>query len=200
MRLFLIRAFRTNLYYRPRLREGSGHGPLSRYVKLRVAHAPGMPGTFSPSPTSKETTNYPACITARAVMHPGIANPRWRGKRSRHSRRMRNPQFYISGKRPMGLCVLALGLSASALVATHFPGHVGPNWKHKIRWWRLGNLLTNLPVVLKQCLLVSHENSWFVTRSKRDWIPGTVPNLGSAGILGRVGPKTGSQDGCNRGP
>ena len=36
---------------------------------------------------------------ARAVMHDGIANPRWRGKRSRHSRRMRNPQFYISDKR-----------------------------------------------------------------------------------------------------
>ena len=26
----------------------------------------------------------------------------WRGKRSRHSRCMRNPQFYVSGKRPMG--------------------------------------------------------------------------------------------------
>ena len=38
----------------------------------------------------------PACITARAVMHVGIANPRWRGNRSRHSRRMRNPQFYVS--------------------------------------------------------------------------------------------------------
>ena len=24
------------------------HGPLTRYVKLRVAHAPGMPGTFPP--------------------------------------------------------------------------------------------------------------------------------------------------------
>ena len=40
----------------------------------------------------------PACITARAVMHVGIANPRWRGK---HSRRMRNPNFYVSGKRPI---------------------------------------------------------------------------------------------------
>ena len=38
---------------------------------------------------------------ARAVMHAGIAEPRWRGKRSRHSQRMRNPQFYGSGKRPM---------------------------------------------------------------------------------------------------
>ena len=34
-------------------------------------------------------------------MHVGFANPQWRGKRSRHSRRMHNPQFYVSGKRPM---------------------------------------------------------------------------------------------------
>ena len=26
-----------------------GNGPLTRYVKLQVAHAPGMPGTFSPA-------------------------------------------------------------------------------------------------------------------------------------------------------
>ena len=34
-------------------------------------------------------------------MHVGIGNPWWRGKRSRHSGRMSNPQFYVSGKRPM---------------------------------------------------------------------------------------------------
>ena len=28
---------------------------LTRYAKLRVAHVPGMPGTFSPSPTCEET-------------------------------------------------------------------------------------------------------------------------------------------------
>ena len=33
------------------------HGPLTRYVKLRVSHAPGMSGTFSPPPTSKETVS-----------------------------------------------------------------------------------------------------------------------------------------------
>ena len=38
---------------------------------------------------------------ARAVMHVGIVNLRWRGKRSRHSRRIRNSQFYVSAKRPM---------------------------------------------------------------------------------------------------
>ena len=30
------------------------HGPLTRYVKLRVVHAPGMPGTFSSPLTSNE--------------------------------------------------------------------------------------------------------------------------------------------------
>ena len=55
-----------------------------------VAPAPGMPGMFSPPPTSKD---------ARVVMHVGIANPLWRGKCSRQSRRMPNPQLYVSGKR-----------------------------------------------------------------------------------------------------
>ena len=35
-------------------------------------------------------------------MHVGTANPRWRGRRSRHSAlRIRNPQLYVSGKRSM---------------------------------------------------------------------------------------------------
>ena len=37
---------------------------------------------------------------ARAVMHVGIANPRLRGKRSR---RMHNPHFCVSGKRPIAV-------------------------------------------------------------------------------------------------
>ena len=41
-------------------------------------------------------------LDARGVMHVGIAKPRRRGKRSQHSRRMRNPHFYVSGKRSMG--------------------------------------------------------------------------------------------------
>ena len=78
------------------------HGPLSRYVKLRVVHAP---GTFSPQPTSKDTTNQRSrhasrhVREARAVMHVGIANPRWQVKRSRYSRLVRKPQFHLSGKR-----------------------------------------------------------------------------------------------------
>ena len=66
-----------------------------------------MPGTFSPPPTSKETTSYRSRHAsrhvrhARAVVHVGIANPRWRRKGSSHTLRMRNPQFYVSGKMPM---------------------------------------------------------------------------------------------------
>ena len=66
-----------------------------------------MPGTFSPPPTSKETANQRSRHAsrhmrhARAVIHVGISNPRRQGKRSRHPRRMYNPQFYVSGKRPM---------------------------------------------------------------------------------------------------
>ena len=72
------------------------HGPLTRYVKLRVAHAPGMSGTFCPPSTSREIASWRSRHAlrhvrhARAVMHVGIANPRWREKRSRHFRRMRN--------------------------------------------------------------------------------------------------------------
>ena len=60
-------------------------GRLTRYVTLRVAHAPGMPGTFSPPPTSKEIASYRFrhasrhVRDARAVMHVGIDNPRWLG-------------------------------------------------------------------------------------------------------------------------
>ena len=35
----------------------SHDGPLTRYVKLRIAHALGMPGTFSSPPCSNETAS-----------------------------------------------------------------------------------------------------------------------------------------------
>ena len=60
-------------------------GPLTRHVKLRVAHAPEIPGTFSPPPTSMETASQRFRHAsrhmrhARAVMHVGIANRRCRG-------------------------------------------------------------------------------------------------------------------------
>ena len=74
------------------------HGPLARYVKLRVAHAPGMPGTLSPPPrASNHDMDHGTCVTHMPRCMPGsLTNgflwSRWRGKRSRHSQRMGNPQ------------------------------------------------------------------------------------------------------------
>ena len=76
------------------------NGPLTRYVKFWVAHAPGMPGTFFPPlRVSDPDMLHGTCVTH--VQWCGFLWSRWRGKHSRHSRRMRNPQFHVSGKRPM---------------------------------------------------------------------------------------------------
>ena len=83
------------------------HRPLTRYVNLRVAHAPGMPGTFSPPPrVSDPDMHHGTCVTHVPWCMPGSLTSGclwswWWRKRSWHSRRMYNPKFYVSGKRPM---------------------------------------------------------------------------------------------------
>ena len=68
---------------------------------------PRIPRSFFPPSTSMETASYRSRHAsrhvghARAAMHIGIDNPQQRGKRSRHSRCMRKPEFYASGKRPI---------------------------------------------------------------------------------------------------
>ena len=94
-----------------------------------------MPGTFSPQPTWKEYASSRSRHASRhvrhvrAVMHVGIANPLWRGKRSRHSRRMHNLQFYVSGKRPIcrtryQICYYAHSTFILAITACLETGHV----------------------------------------------------------------------------
>ena len=88
-------------------RPGSFHGPLTRYVKLRVAHAPRLPETFSPPPSvSDPGMHHGTCVTHVSWCMPGSLTSsfiwnRWWGKCSRHSRRIRHAQFYVSGKRFM---------------------------------------------------------------------------------------------------
>ena len=69
----------------------SEHGPLTRYVKLRVAHAPGKPGTFSP-PLRVGNPDMHHCMCVTRSLTSGCLWIWWRG---------RNPQFYVSGKRPI---------------------------------------------------------------------------------------------------
>ena len=77
------------------------NGPLTRYNKLQVAHAPGMPGTFSPSSrVSDPDMHHDTCVMHVPWCMSGSLTSdfhwdRWRVKRSRHSRRMRNPRFYL---------------------------------------------------------------------------------------------------------
>ena len=93
--------------YNTKGRYVSTHGPLTRYVKFWVAHAPGMSGTFSlPTPVSDPDMHHGTCVTHVPWCMLGSLTSssfwsRWRGKRSRHSRCMRNLQFYVSGKRPI---------------------------------------------------------------------------------------------------
>ena len=83
-------------------RECQGRFPRHRIQRKAVVNHPGM--------------HHGTCH-ARAVMHVGIANPWRRGKRSRHSRRMRNPQFYVSRKRAMA----SLGDSELVLKVPWYP-------------------------------------------------------------------------------
>ena len=53
------------------------HGPLIRYVKLLFAHAPEMPGTFSPTLQRKPLVSD---LGIHHNIRVGIANSRWAGK------------------------------------------------------------------------------------------------------------------------
>ena len=83
------------------------YGPITTYEKLQIAHAPGMPGTFFPPPRASDLgMHHGMCVMHVSWCMPkslssGFIWSQWRGTRSRHSRRMRNPQLYVCGKRPM---------------------------------------------------------------------------------------------------
>ena len=71
--------------------------------KTQVANEPGMPGTFSHHRLHmKPLVRDAGMHRGKCVTQVEIANQQRWGKRSRHSRRMRNPQFYVSGERPIG--------------------------------------------------------------------------------------------------
>ena len=73
----------------------------------------GNVGTFSPPPrVSDPDMHHGTCVTRVPWCMPGSLTSsfvwnRWRGKRSRHYRCMRNQQFHVPGKRPMGYDTIA---------------------------------------------------------------------------------------------
>ena len=55
-------------------------------------------------PVSDPGMHHGTCVTHVLWCMSGLlSRPQWRGKHYRHPRRMRNPQFCVSGKRPMVL-------------------------------------------------------------------------------------------------
>ena len=66
--------------------QGPINGPLARYEKIAGAHAPGMPGTFSPpSGTSDPDMHHGTCVTHVPWCMPGSLTSvflwsQWRGK------------------------------------------------------------------------------------------------------------------------
>ena len=77
--------------------------------KIAGCACAGKPGKFSPPSCLRDPDMHQGtCVTHMPWCIPGsltsvFRRSRWRGKRSRHSRRISNPQFYVSGKRPMGI-------------------------------------------------------------------------------------------------
>ena len=74
-----------------------GHGTLTRYVNLRVAHALGMPGTIAPLPRFSDLDmHHGTCVTHVPSFLSGSLTSGFLWKRSRHSWHMPNPYFFTS--------------------------------------------------------------------------------------------------------
>ena len=88
---------------------GPYNRPITKYLKLRIVHAPGMPRTFSPPPRVRDPKIHQGtCVTHVSWCMPitnGFFWSRWPGKHTWHSQRIRNLQCYVSGKRPMEQCL-----------------------------------------------------------------------------------------------
>ena len=100
---------------------GQQYGPLTRYVKLRVAHASGMPGTFSPPP------HVTWCMSG-SLTRDGVSNHqphhcllnRLFGRRSKKTSKLR----------VTGLC---MGNSPGT---GEFPAQMASNAENVSIWWR----------------------------------------------------------------
>ena len=96
----LVAAFENQPGYRPAME-------MHESLKMWVAHAPGMLGTFSlPRRVTNPDTHHGMCVTHVPWCMPGSLTSSflwswWRGKHSRHSWRMHNQQLCVSGKRTM---------------------------------------------------------------------------------------------------
>ena len=118
------------------------HEPLNRYAKL------GMPGTFSPPPrVSDIDMHHGTCVTHVPWYMTGLLASSFLWSRrcekgSRHSRRMRNPQFCVSDKRAIA-GVLWIKCGRRVTTCMHWiwcyiyrPTHFDSVVSHLYHWFR----------------------------------------------------------------
>ena len=162
---YLKQCWLTNNEVRRKSFHGNIHlnGPLARYVKLRVAHASRMPGTCSPPPrVSDPDMHHGTCVTHVPWCMPGSLTSgflwsQWREKHSRHSRRMRNSQFYVSGKRPIPKIWI------SCLKFTHLKSQPHLPQDHELKQYQYNfaekcNLVTRSTPAAQTCVTPSLRN------------------------------------------
>ena len=160
------------------------HGPLTIYATLSVAHAPGMPGMISPPPRISDPdvhhctcmTQVPWCTTE--TLTNGFIWSRWRGKRSRHSRRMRNTQVYVSGKWPTALAAMPVEVGLAdyrqpLVDSSHIPvcgiHSCGRNQSSSTLWSFTSPKASNWSIVRDTCLLnVTQPILWLSCYVVRD--------------------------------
>ena len=93
-----------------------------------------MPGTFSLARrVSDPDMHHGACMPQSLTS--GFHWSRWRGKRPRHSRHMRNQQSYVSGKRPMVAirCIPFPSLTEYGCDGIQWKTNVALRWRHNGR-------------------------------------------------------------------
>ena len=109
------------------------HGPLTRYVNCVLRMRRDCWERFPrhqlqwKTQVSDPGMHHGTCVTHVPWCMPGSLFCGGRGKRSRHSRRMRNPQFYISGKRP-----IAIMLTTSCYIGLWYNSKSSP-----MNWWSI---------------------------------------------------------------
>ena len=111
----------------------------------------------------------------------------WREKRSRHSWRMRNPQCYVSGKRPMGArfdeslqpaaVVMVIGYQPPPHDCLHWGYRKENGWVPRVEWTQLcsqtvnGNVLSIQGTTQEEKLILAVSiSSVFMM-----WLPPTRP-------------------------
>ena len=122
--------------------KGTNLWPWASYKIRKIANwaCARNAGNVFPPPTSKKPLlsdpgmHHGTCVTQVPWCMLGIGNPRWRGKLSRHSRRMRNTQLYVFGKRSIQD---VSHLSVDCITVLHVrTSKRGPEvCIYPLRWW-----------------------------------------------------------------